>query len=161
MCFFSTCNSCISFSPNLVLKISFVIFSWSSSKCSGLKPGRLFSPRCTVGDVPFVLVSFCCDFSSSNFAYFGGMEITPRCERFRSFSRMSINCCENLKFQGDFQESFSHLEKFTKTTQIFFRREIQKEFVVSKKHAAGTILANTCMSPICDRKTQNAGYVTI
>lgn len=92
-----TCNSCIVFSSNFVLKISFVIFSCNSSRCSGLKPDGLLSARGGDGvDVLLVVVvSFWSDFSSSSF---GGTEITPRCERFRSFSRISMNCCENLKW---------------------------------------------------------------
>lgn len=103
LCNWLTCSSCIVFSSNFVLKISFVIFSCNSSlnssKCSGLKPGELISARGGAGVVVVVavlleLVSFWSGFSSSSF---GGTEITPRCERFRSFSRTSMNCCENLK----------------------------------------------------------------
>lgn len=93
-----TCSSCISFSPNFVLKISLVIFSCNSSKCSGLNP--VLSVRGAIGVDPLlmlVLVSFIVAFSSSSFVYFGGTETTPRWERFRSFSRISMNCCENLK----------------------------------------------------------------
>lgn len=36
------------------------------------------------------------DFSLSTLWNLGGTETTPRCERFGSLSRMSINRCENL-----------------------------------------------------------------
>lgn len=88
-----TCSACISFSFNLVLKISLVIFSCNSNKCSVLNPGELLSTRVGGIGVVALLVSFWSNFSSSTF---GGTEITPRCERFRSFSRMSMNCWENL-----------------------------------------------------------------
>lgn len=107
-----TCNSCISFSCNFVLKISFVIFSCSSSKCSGLNPLGLSSRLIGIDVVVLLLLLLTLPFSlplfdslrwsagnlsSSNFGYFGGTDTNPRCKRFRSFSRMSMNVWENLQ----------------------------------------------------------------
>lgn len=87
-----TCNSCISFSCTLELKISLLIISWSSSKSSGLN-GLLLLLL-----FEFSLVSFTSSASSfsSIFGYFNGIETRPRAPRLRSFSRMSMNVCENL-----------------------------------------------------------------
>lgn len=108
-----TCNSCISFSCNFVLKISFVIFSCSSSKCSGLNPLGLSSRLIGIDVVVLLLLLLltllfslplfdslrwsACNLSSSNFGCFGGTDTNPRCKRFRSFSRMSMNIWENLR----------------------------------------------------------------
>lgn len=87
-----TCNSCISFSCTFELKISLLIISCNSNRSSGLN-GLLLLLL-----FEFSLVSFISSASSfsSIFGYFNGIETRPRAPRLRSFSRMSMNVCENL-----------------------------------------------------------------
>lgn len=91
-----TFSANISFSCNFEFRISFVIFSFNSSKSSGLKlvvfdPLNLLAPR----SPPVELLRFSGE--SDPPLLFGGSEINPLAPRLRSVSRISMKVCENLE----------------------------------------------------------------